>query len=77
MKKPFATQHLKRKLLVISIFCLLLASALELYTFGLPSDFFSRWLRSFFVLFVLLAATVVVIVPGVNYTVNKLKDLAR
>ena len=78
MKKPFARQTtLKLKLLVILILCLLLASAMELYTFGIASDFFTRWLRSFFVLFVLIAATALAIVPGVNYAVNKLKDLAK
>ncbi|TXK26425.1 DUF2798 domain-containing protein [Pontibacter qinzhouensis] len=75
MKKSVTPQKLKVKLLVILILSLLLASAMELYTFGLPSDFFTRWFRSFFVLFILIAGTVLGIVPGVNYVVNKLKDL--
>ncbi len=70
MKKPVLTSQLKRKLLVIVLISLLLASAMELYTFGMPSDFFTRWLRSFFVIFTLIAVTVLGIVPGINYAVN-------
>ncbi|MFT2007320.1 DUF2798 domain-containing protein [Pontibacter sp. 13R65] len=77
MKKSFTPQQLKLKLLVIVILSLLLASAMELYTFGIASDFFTRWFRSFFVLFMLIAVTALGIVPGVNYAVNKLRDLKK
>jgi hypothetical protein len=63
--------QLKRRLIVIAFISLLLASALELYTFGLASDFIMRWFRTFFVIFTLIALTVLAIVPGVNYLVNK------
>ncbi|WP_242926644.1 DUF2798 domain-containing protein [Pontibacter vulgaris] len=71
MKKPVITSQLKTKFLVIVLISFLLASALELYTFGIASDFFLRWLRSFFVLFTLIGITVLGIVPGINYAVNK------
>ncbi|PRY10712.1 hypothetical protein CLV24_113131 [Pontibacter ummariensis] len=71
MNKRFLTPRLKRKLLIIALISLLLGSALELYTFGLASDFLLRWLRSFFVFFVMISVTVLAIVPGVNYGVNK------
>ncbi|WP_242920847.1 DUF2798 domain-containing protein [Pontibacter liquoris] len=71
MKKPALPRPLKRRLLVIALISLLLASALELYTFGLASDFLLRWFRSFFVFFTLIAVTVLAIIPGVAYGVNK------
>lgn len=71
MKKTYSKPALKRKLIVISIISLLLASALELYTFGIASDFFTRWLRTFFVIFILTSVTALGIVPGVNWAVNK------
>lgn len=64
--------QLRRRLIFIAIICALLASALELYTFGLHSDFPLRWLRSFFVLFMMVAGTALAIVPLVNLTVSKL-----
>lgn len=69
--RKFTPPHFKRKLFVIAFISLLMASALELYTFGIDSDFLFRWLRAFFVIFVLIATTVLVIVPGVNYLVRK------
>ena len=72
MKKALISAQLKTKLLVIMIISVLLASALELYTFGIPSDFIVRWLNSFFVIFFMIIVTVFGIVPGVNYTVNKI-----
>ena len=69
--RGFTLPHFKRKLTVVAIISLLLASALELYTFGLDADFLLRWLRTFFVVLVLLAATVLAIVPGVNYLVSR------
>lgn len=77
MKMKFMNPALKRKLLVISLLCLLTASALQLYTFGFADNFFINWLRFFFVLFVLVAGTVLAIVPGANYLVNKTSDLLR
>ena len=72
MKKRFLAPPLKRRLLLLAIISLLLASALEIYTFGFTSGFVVRWLRSFFVFFVLISATVLAIVPAVNYAVKKL-----
>ncbi|WP_276497718.1 DUF2798 domain-containing protein [Pontibacter litorisediminis] len=71
MPKPVLKPHLRRKLVLIAITCLLLASALELYVFGLHADFPGRLLRSFFVLFVLVSLTVLAIVPGVSKAVDK------
>jgi hypothetical protein len=71
MKKALISTHLKTKLLVILIISILLASALELYTFGIPSDFLSRWLNSFFVIFFMISVTVLGVVPAINYAVNK------
>lgn len=75
MKKKFLNPALKRKLLVISLLCLLIASALQLYTFGFADNFFINWLRLFVVLFALVAGTVLAIVPGANYIVNKTSQL--
>lgn len=72
MKKRFLAPQLKRSLILLAVISLLLASALEIYTFGFTSGFVVRWLRSFFVFFVLISATVLVIVPAVNYAVKKL-----
>ncbi len=71
MKKALISTQLKTKLLVILIISILLASALELYTFGIPSDFFGRWLNSFFVIFFMISVIVIGIVPAVSYAVNK------
>lgn len=71
MKKKVLVPQLKRSLILLAIVSLLLASALEIYTFGFTPDFVVRWLRSFFVFFVLIAGTVLAIVPGVNYVVNR------
>lgn len=70
-KRQFLPPLLKRKLILLAVTSLLLASALEIYTFGFTPDFITRWLRSFFVFFVLIALTVLAIVPGVNRMVNK------
>jgi hypothetical protein len=75
MKKVILKSSVKRKLLVISLFCLFTASALQLYTFGFADNFFMNWFRMFFVLFVLVTTTVLAIVPGVNYLVNKSSEL--
>ncbi|WP_299705155.1 DUF2798 domain-containing protein [uncultured Pontibacter sp.] len=71
MRKAFLKPPVKRKLLVIFLLCFLTATALQLYTFGFADNFFINWLRMFVVLFVLVAGTVLAIVPGVNYLVNK------
>ena len=71
MKKALISTQLKNKLLVILIISVLLASALELYTFGIPSDFIVRWLNAFFVIFFMISVTVLGIVPAINYAVNK------
>lgn len=72
MKKPVLARSLKRKLLLIAIISLLLASALELYTFGISSGFLLGWFRAFFVFFMLISLTVLAIIPGVAYGVNKI-----
>lgn len=77
MKKALLHPSVKRKLLVIFLLCLLTASALQLYTFGFSDNFFSNWLRLFTVLFVLVTGTVLAIVPGANYLVNKTSALLR
>ncbi|OKL38999.1 DUF2798 domain-containing protein [Pontibacter flavimaris] len=71
MAKPLFKSHLRRKLLLIALISLLLAMALELYTFGLHADFPGRLLRSFLVLFLMIALTVLAIVPGVSRAVDK------
>jgi hypothetical protein len=71
MKKFYSSQALKRRLIILVIISLLLASAIELYTFGIPSDFILRWLRTFFVIFTMISVTVLGIVPGINWMVNR------
>ncbi|QCR23516.1 DUF2798 domain-containing protein [Pontibacter sp. SGAir0037] len=72
MRKLPINPKLKRTLIVLAVLSLLLASALELYTFGLSSDFLLRWFRSFFAIFLLMSTTVLGIIPAVNYSVNKI-----
>jgi len=72
MKKPVLARSLKRRLLLIAIISLLLASALELYTFGIYTGFLMGWFRAFFVFFTLISLTVLVIIPGVTYCVNRI-----
>lgn len=71
MPKSFLNPQLRSKLLLLAVFSLLLALALELYAFGLHADFAIRFLRSFFVLFVMLSLTVLAIVPGVSKAVDR------
>ncbi|WP_299822688.1 DUF2798 domain-containing protein [uncultured Pontibacter sp.] len=73
--KKYIKPRLQRKLVVLAILSLLLASALELYTFGAAADFLVRGARSFFVIFTLVSFTTLAIVPAVNYAVNKTADL--
>lgn len=72
LMKNFLKPQLKRKLILIAIISLLLGSAMELYTFGLDSGFILRWVRAFFVCFTLIAFTVLAVVPGVSYGVNRI-----
>ncbi|GGK60657.1 hypothetical protein ACD591_12245 [Rufibacter glacialis] len=57
----------RRDLLIAGLISMLLAMALLLYTFGLTSDFIFRLFNAFLVVFILLAGTAFVIVPGVNW----------
>ena len=75
MKKQLLTPQLKRQLILIAIISLLLASALEIYVFGFTPNFIVRWLRSFFVFFVMISVTKLAIVPAVNSTVSKIAKL--
>lgn len=77
MRKAYLKPPVKRKLLIVSLFCLLVSSALQLYTFGFADNFFINWLRLFVVLFVLTAGTVMAIIPGAHYLVNKLSELLK
>ncbi len=72
MKNQVLPPQLKRKLLLIAFISLLLGSALQIYTFGFADGFAGRWLNSFAVFFVLIAVTVLAIIPGVNYLTNKI-----
>ncbi|MBF9251856.1 DUF2798 domain-containing protein [Pontibacter sp. 172403-2] len=72
MKKPLSARSLKRRLLLIAIISLLLASALVLYTFGFFDGFLVAWFRAFLVFFTLISLTVLVIIPGVSYGVNRI-----
>ncbi|GAB3541087.1 hypothetical protein GCM10027443_39920 [Pontibacter brevis] len=71
MRKQLLTPQLKRQLIIIAAVSLLLASALEIYVFGFTSDFIFRWLRSFFVFFVMISAAKLAIVPAVDTLVNR------
>ncbi len=71
MKTPATAKTVKRKLLLLTIISLLLALALQLYTFGMAANFFSRWFNSFIFFFSLTALTLVAIIPGVAYVVNR------
>ncbi|MBC3541884.1 hypothetical protein ACFSC6_09455 [Rufibacter sediminis] len=57
----------RRDLLIAGLISMLVAMALLLYAFGLTSDFVFRLFNAFLVIFILLAGTAFVIVPGVNW----------
>ncbi|WP_192823225.1 hypothetical protein [Rufibacter sp. LB8] len=61
----------RRDLLVAGLISMLLAMALLLYTFGLTSDFIFRLFNAFLGIFILLAGTAFVIVPGVNWLFSR------
>ncbi|WP_347157180.1 DUF2798 domain-containing protein [Pontibacter chitinilyticus] len=71
MKKLALSHTLKRKLLLIAAISLLLALALEIYTFGFAAGFLVGCFRAFFVFFVMITLTVLAIIPGVSYGVNR------
>ncbi|MCJ8166869.1 DUF2798 domain-containing protein [Pontibacter sp. E15-1] len=71
MKKQVLSPQLKRSLLLIGLVSLFLGSALQIYTFGFSAGFAGRWLNSTLVFFVLIAVTVLAIVPAVNYVASK------
>ncbi|ALI99465.1 hypothetical protein [Rufibacter tibetensis] len=62
----------RRDLLIAALISMLMAMALLLYTFGLTSDFIFRLFNAFFAIFILLAGTAFVIVPGVNWVFMRL-----
>ncbi|RNI26147.1 hypothetical protein [Rufibacter latericius] len=66
----------RRDLLIAALISMLLAMALLLYAFGLTSDFISRLFNAFLVIFLLMAGTAFVIVPGVNWVFLRLSGKA-
>jgi hypothetical protein len=72
MKNSILHSPLSRRLLIILGASFVLSLTLELYVFGFPEDFFSRWIRTWFFIFVLVAGSALVIIPLVNMLVNRL-----
>jgi hypothetical protein len=62
----------RRDLLTAALISMLMAMALLLYTFGFTGDFIFRLFNAFFAIFILLAGTAFVIVPGVNWVFMRL-----
>lgn len=71
MKLNITKSKFGRRLLIILAISFGLSLALELYVFGFPADFFSRWLRTLFVVFALISGSVLVIIPLVSKFVNR------
>jgi hypothetical protein len=71
MKSSYLKSTLSRKLLLILASTFVLALALELYVFGFPEDFFSRFFRTWLFLFLLMAGSFIIIIPLVNTLVNR------
>lgn len=71
MKIPFLSPNLSRRLLLILAASFALALILELYVFGFPEDFFSRFFRTWFFLFLLIAGSALAIIPLVSRLVDR------
>lgn len=71
MKIPFLNPTLSRRLLIVLALSFALALTLELYVFGFPEDFFSRFLRTWLFLFLLLSGSVLIIIPLVSRLVDR------
>ena len=52
--------------MIVGALSFVFSLSLELYVFGTPDDFFTRWFRTFFVFFFLISLTVFGIIPLVN-----------
>ncbi|WP_210486601.1 hypothetical protein [Rufibacter aurantiacus] len=62
----------RRDLLIVALISMLLAMTLLLYAFGLTSDFIYRLFNAFLGIFIMVAGTAFVIVPGVNWVFMRL-----
>ena len=60
-----------RALQVIFALSFVLSLTLELYVFGFPDGFFLRWFRTLMVFFLFFTATVMGIIPLVNYVFRR------
>ena len=60
-----------RTLIIIFGLSFGLSLLLELYVFGFPDGFFTRWFSALLVIFLLLSLTVMAIIPLVTYVVNR------
>jgi len=70
-KINFTKRGLPRDLLVIFLISFFISTALIVYLFGMPDDFFSKLFWCILVIFLLLAITVLGIIPVINYLGNK------
>lgn len=71
MKIPYLNDTLSRRLLIILGLSFGLALTLELYVFGFPEDFFSRFFRTWLFLFLLISGSVLLIIPVVSRLVDR------
>jgi len=69
--KKVNQKGLLRDLLVIFLISFFISTALIVYLFGMTSDFFSRLFWCVLVVFLIIAVTVLGIIPVVNYYGNK------
>lgn len=74
-KQPFNQKKLLRHLLVIFLVSFFISTAMLVYLFGWTDDFFSRLFFCILVIFLLIAITVLGIIPGVNYVMLKWPEL--
>jgi antibiotic biosynthesis monooxygenase (ABM) superfamily enzyme len=70
-KINFTQRGLPRDLLVIFLISFFISTALIVYLFGMPSDFFSRLFWCILVIFLLITVTVFGIIPLINYVGSK------
>ncbi|QNF33180.1 hypothetical protein HUW51_10745 [Adhaeribacter swui] len=67
----FDKAGLRRQILIIFLVSFFIATALILYVFGFPPGFFKRLFSATFVIFLLISATVLGIIPLVNNVFNR------
>ncbi|MGV3502420.1 MAG: hypothetical protein ACO1O1_01850 [Adhaeribacter sp.] len=70
-KPAFNPKDWRRRLLIIFLLSFFISTALIVYVFGMPGDFFLRLFWCLLVVFLLISLTALGIIPLVNRVLNK------